>query len=337
LLIAAVAELDLFTWLNMRGPLRAVDVVHGLGLAERPTDVLLTYCAALGLIDRDVNDADRVQITELARQHLVAGSRFDLRSYYTSLAGRPAVTEFGRVLRTGEQAAWASAQCDAEALAAQDTTVAEGDWATRMADVRFASGMTAAMDARAAFLGPALAHAVEDLPIGALLDIGGASGSYAGAVINSRPRARAAVFERAPVDDAARTLLSARGWGDRISVITGDMFTDPLPGGYDVHLYSHVLHDWDAERIENLLVSSFAALPAGGWLLDHDTHVDSDKRGPLPVAQYSVLLMHSTPGKCWSTAELADLARKVGFVDITHSATAGDRGVLRARKPRQHT
>ena len=41
-----------------------------LGLAERPTDVLLTYCAAVGLIHRDVIDGDRMTITELARQHL---------------------------------------------------------------------------------------------------------------------------------------------------------------------------------------------------------------------------------------------------------------------------
>lgn len=34
---------------------------------------------------------------------------------------------------------------------------------------------------------------------------------------------------------------------DRIDVITGDMFAEPLPAGFDVHLYSHVLHDWDRQ------------------------------------------------------------------------------------------
>lgn len=76
------------------------------------------------------------------------------------------------------------------------------------------------------------------------------------------------------------------------------MFTDPLPDGHDVHLFSQVLHDWDAEQVAHLPAASFSALPAGGWLLDHDTHIDADKRGPLPVAEYSVLLMHSTFGNC---------------------------------------
>ena len=63
-----------------------------------------------------------------------------------------------------------------------------------------------------------------------------------------------------------------------------------------------------------LLASSFAALAPGGLLLDHDAHVAADKRGPLPVAEHSVLLMHSTPGKCWSVGELTAMARRVGFV-----------------------
>ena len=184
LLITAVADLDLFTWLTAHGPVRAVDVVDGLGLAERPTDVLLTYCAALGLVERDVNDGDRVHITELARAHLVAESPFDLRPYYGSLAERPTVKEFGRVMRTGERIAWASAGTD-QGLAAKDAPVTGCEWSTRLTDTHFASRITAAMDARAAFLGPALARAVADLPITALLDIGGSSGSYASALSSS--------------------------------------------------------------------------------------------------------------------------------------------------------
>lgn len=320
LLIAAVAELDLFTWLATYGPVRAAELCAELGLAERPADVLLTYCAALGLVDRDVDAGDRITITELGSGHLAAGSPFDLRAYYGSLAERPAVRELAQVLRTGTPAAWASAPD-------------EPDWSGRLDDPAFAERITAAMDARGAYLAPALAAAITDLPITALLDVAGSSGVYSAAVLAGRPEVRAAVFERAPVDTAARTLLCTRGLSGRIDVIGGDMFADPFPAGFDAHLYSHVLHDWDAPRVERLLAASYAALPPGGWLIDHDTHVDADKRGPLAVAEYSVLLMHSTPGKCWSVRELAEMAGRAGFVDVEHRPTAGDRGVLLARKP----
>jgi hypothetical protein len=98
LLIAAVTRLDLFSWLDRRGPVRAADLVAALGLTVRPTDVLLTYCAALGLAERDVIDGDRITITELARQHLVRDAEFDLRAYYGSVAETPAVAELERVL-----------------------------------------------------------------------------------------------------------------------------------------------------------------------------------------------------------------------------------------------
>jgi hypothetical protein len=46
--------------------------------------------------------------------------------------------------------------------------------------------------------------------------------------------------------------------------------------------------------------------------------------------------MHSTPGKCWSTAEFAAIAQRVGYVDITNRQTVCDRSVLLARKPGQY-
>jgi O-methyltransferase domain len=61
--------------------------------------------------------------------------------------------------------------------------------------------------------------------------------------------------------------------------LAGDMFTDPLPGARDLHLFSHVLHDWSEEQVRHLLSASFSALTPGGCLVDHDTHVTR----PRPV------------------------------------------------------
>lgn len=326
LLIAAVAEFDLFTWLAEHGPAPVADARAALGLADRPADVLFTLCAAHGLVDRDLDAGDVVAVTELGRSHLAAGSPLDLRAYYRSLAERPAVAELAHVLRTDEQAAWASA-------APTRASEQDADWSGRLGDVAFAERITAAMDARGAYLAPRLAAAVADVPLGAVLDVGGSSGVYATALLDAHPAAHGTVFERSPVDVAARTLIEARGYRDRLDVVTGDMFGEPLPGGHDVHLFSQVLHDWDRPRVEHLLRASFEALEPGGRLLDHDTHIAGDKRGPLPVAEYSALLMHSTPGKCWSVTELVEIAEEIGFVDVEHRPTVADRGVLLARKP----
>lgn len=318
LLIAAIAELDFFAVVQERDGLTVADVCRELGLDARATDVMVTYFVALGLLERCADG--RVCLTQLAAEHLVAGSPYDLRAYFASMKERPACTQLLSVLRTGQPAAWASADVDQA-------------WAARLDEREFAERITAAMHARGAYLGPALAAAVDDLPARRVLDVGGSSGVYASAMIGRTPELRATVFERPPVDRAARTLLAAAGLADRIEVVTGDMFANPLPGGHDLHLFSHVLHDWGEQEVLQLLGSSYDALEPGGWFIDHDTHIDADKSGPLPVAEYSVLLMHSTPGKCWSVGELEAMLHAVGFRDVECRPTAADRSALIARRP----
>jgi hypothetical protein len=152
--------------------------------------------------------------------------------------------------------------------------------------------------------------------------------------VAQHPHLTATVFERPPVDGIARTMIRKRGFAEKVSVTPGDMFTDALPTGYDLHLYSNVLHDWDFEKVRPLLAASFAALTPGGMLVIHDAHLNADKTGPLPVAKYSALLMSVTEGKCYSTSEMETLLAAAGFRDFAFHPTAADRSILTARKPR---
>ena len=131
---------------------------------------------------------------------------------------------------------------------------------------------------------------------------------------------------------AARA-IAGRGFDDRVRVQAGDMLRDPLPGGHDVHLISNVLHDWDLPAVDRILAASFAALPPGGLLVIHDAHLNAEKTGPLPVAAYSVMLMHGTEGRCYSVAEMFERTSAAGFRDQAFVETAGDRSLVTARKP----
>jgi SAM-dependent methyltransferase len=143
---------------------------------------------------------------------------------------------------------------------------------------------------------------------------------------------RAAVFEKPPVDKVARNAIAQRDYNERVEVIAGDMFKDPLPGDFDVHLISNVLHDWDVPEVRKILSASAAALPSKGLLIIHDAYINADKTGPLPVAAYSAMLMHSTEGKCYSTTEMKRFLNEFGFVEFKYEATAADRGILTAIK-----
>jgi 3-hydroxy-5-methyl-1-naphthoate 3-O-methyltransferase len=315
LLTAAIVDLDFFTWLAGH-PSDLPTICRELGLAPRPVDVMLTLFAASGFVAR-ANDV--FVVTGTAREHLVDGSPFNLKPYYASLKDRPVVRDFSQVLRTGKPANWGG---DRNGF----------DWHRAMEDDTFARSFTAAMDCRGHYLAQALADAIDLRDRERLLDIGGGSGIYACVLAAHHPQLSAIVFDQAPVDRIAATLVAERGCARQVSVRAGSFFTDPWPVHCDAHLFSNVLHDWDAPEVRRLLSLSFASLPVGGLLLIHDAFLNAEKTGPLPVAEYSTILMHSTQGRCYSTTEYAEMLADLGFGAVTFAETAADRGVMTARK-----
>ncbi|MEP6919012.1 MAG: methyltransferase, partial [Acidobacteriota bacterium] len=288
-----------------------------LGLTDRPADVTLTLFSAMGLIEA----RDGVfHVTDTAREHLVAGSPWFLGPYYAALKDRPVCLDLLEVLRTGKPANWGS-QTDVR------------DWHKAMETTEFAASFTAAMDCRGVYLAPAVAKAVNLASRRHLLDIAGGSGIYACVLVTHWPNLRASVLEKPPVDRIAADAIAGRGCSDRVSVIAGDMLAGPIPPVADVHLFSNVLHDWDEPTVRNLLQKSFAALPAGGAVMIHDAHLNADKTGPQHVAEYSVLLMHSTVGRCYSVAEMDNYLTDAGFRQVAYAEGAAARSVITAQKP----
>lgn len=318
LFVAVVSEFDIFTRLAEREATTAEQLAGLLEIDERGADVTLTYLAALGLVERLPDGA--VRVSETAKRHLSAGAEVDLRAY-TSLSSRRAGSRAAvQALRTGQPVAW-------------DVDTGGDDWLNRMAENDFAERFTSAMNARGTFLSPALADVLrESVPARRILDIGGSSGVYACSLVSALPGTSAAVLDLPSVVDASRASIAARGLSDRVDVIAGDMFTE-LPPGFDVHLYSNVWHDWDPASITRLARASFAALPPGGVLVDHDMHLDDTKTGPLRQAEFSVWMMMATVGKCYSTPELAEILAPIGFEDIHLRPTMAGYSVVVARKP----
>jgi hypothetical protein len=317
LLTAALCHLDLFSWLA-ESPADKAAICRAFDLRERPADVMLTLFSAMGHLQ---NDGGIFSLTPMAREHLVKSSPWFIGPYFASVKERPVCQDLLKVLRTDKPANWASLKDEKE-------------WTKAMETSEFAAKFTAAMDCRGAYLGPGMAQKLDCSGQRRLLDIAGGSGIYACALVARHPHLRAAVLEKPPVDAITRQSLSGRGFADRVDVLTGDMFGDSLPDGFDLHLFSNVLHDWDTEQVKLLLGKSFAALPPGGMVVIHDAHINAAKTGPLPVAAYSALLMAITEGKCYSEKEMADMLQAAGFESVTYIPTAADRSVITARKAR---
>lgn len=315
LFITAVAYLDLFSWLD-KNPADLQEVCSSLQIEERPADVMLTLFKSLDLIEEKEG---LYYLTELSKEHLIEPSPWFLGPYISTLKERPTCAEMLKVLKTDKPANWGAKKDEKE-------------WSLAMEDDRFCESFTAGMDSRGAYLAPVLAKTIDLSGYSRLLDIAGASGIYSSAIVSQQPHLTASVLEKPPVDRIAERSINNRKMSGKIGVIAGDMFKDEFPGGFDLHLFSNVLHDWDIREVKTLLENSYRSLNPGGRIMIHDAHLNAEKNGPLPVAEYSVLLMFSTEGRCYSISEMEEMLDETGFSEINHVPTVADRSVITGEK-----
>jgi predicted O-methyltransferase YrrM len=307
LLTAAVAHFNLFGRIAAQ-PMTRTELGQALGLAGRPSVVLTTALRAFGLLNAD--DSGRLHLTDLAREHLLPGSAFDVGDYVSLAANSPGVLAMVECLRSNKPVS-------------HDSGVAfiyrEGV-KSAMENEAAARHFTLALAGRAKNVAPVLAQRVAPDGAKLLLDVGGGTGIYSIALLQRNPGLRAIVFDRPEVVKVAQEFAHAHGVADRLQTLPGDMFRDPLPTA-DMVLLSNILHDWDVAECRTLIGRCAAALAPGGRLLIHDVFLNDALDGPLPMALYSAALFTLTEGRLYSGAEyrgwLAEAGLQAGAVTPT--------------------
>jgi len=317
LLTAAIVHLDLFTWLKNNPSVSTGELRCHFDFTERPADVLLTLARANELIQ---TTEGRHSITPLAEEFLTSDSPWNLHPYYAPIQDTQITKDFLTVLRTGKPANWQ----------AQDYG---SDWHTSMHDEDFARSFTQIMNCRGLAFGQKLAKELTPLleNKSRLLDVGGGSGIYASTMIAAHPHLTGMVMEQTPVDSIAVEEIANHGLSGKLEVITSDMFKEDWPE-CDILLFSNVLHDWDIPEARVLCQKAFTALVKNGLLVIHEAFINDDKTGPLPVAEYSALLMNITQGKCYCPNEYRAILEELNFKVGPYQDTIADRGFMTAIK-----
>lgn len=316
MLIVALKSLDLFTHLANK-PQTLEEICQTFSIHRRPADVLTTFLVASGWL---VCNEGLLSVTQSAREFLVKGSPWYIGPYFPPTSDRPIARDLLECLRTDKPANFASRKN-------------HDDWHKAMETESFAREFTEMMDCRGVFLAQGLAKQLDLTGRKRLLDIAGGSGVYACSLCAHHDGLVATVLEKSPVDRIARQAISERGFGERVSVVAGDLFDERWPTGFDVHLLSNVLHDWNEETVKQILRRSWDSLENGGMMLVHDTFLNESKTGPLHVAEYSILLMHVTQGRCYSEGEITDWASEIGFVMDQRVESGAVRSALVYHKP----
>ncbi len=196
-----------------------------------------------------------------------------------------------------------------------------------------ARSLTLALAGRARNVAPVLARNYPLDSARLLLDVGGGTGIYAIAWLQRHPDLSAVVWDRPEVLKVAREMAESFGVADRLELVPGDMFLDPVPSGADVVLLSNILHDWDMPACRELIRRCVEGLPTGGHLLIHDVFLNDALDGPLAVALYSAALFRLTEGRAYSAAEYRGWLTEAGLAPGSIVPTLVHCGVLPAVKP----
>ncbi len=148
-----------------------------------------------------------------------------------------------------------------------------------------------------------------------LIDLGGATGHLAMAACQRYPMLRAVVFDLPDVIPLAQEQVQASAVADRVEVVAGDFFTDPLPEG-DLFAVGRIVHDWNLDKIHRLLGKVYDRLPEGGGLLVAEKLLDDDKTGPRWATLQSLNMLVAAEGKERTLAEYAGILQAAGFSQI---------------------
>lgn len=291
--LAAAVDLEIFDVLHGRS-MPASMVAAQIGADLRSTTILLDALAALGLLSKQ---ADRYDVpSEVAETLTNQGSRSVL----------PMVQHQANCMRRWVQL---------------PQVVQSGKPANRTPSVRGEAADTAAfIGAMHTISGPVADKVVgrlSPLSFRHLLDVGGASGTWTMAFLRLVPQATATIFDLPDVIPLARERLSVAGFADRVQLVAGDFYTDPLPGGADLVWLGAIAHQNSREQNRALFGKMRDATVPGGVVVVRDVVMDEDHVTPPGGALFAINMLTATPGGgTYTLGEYREDLETAGFGNV---------------------
>jgi hypothetical protein len=233
------------------GPRSAEEIAAAAGVASRPLYRLLRALAGVGVFAQQADGRFGLNPTgELLREH-VADSMWAI----VVMRGEEQEQCWGdllETLRTGEPAF--------ERLFGQPIFdyLAERPEQARIFDT--------AMTGFSGRETRAILDAYDLSGVGTLADIGGGAGTKLADILRRYPAMRGLLFDLPHVVERARPMLEAAGLSKRCDIQGGDFF-ERAPGGADVYVLGHIIHDWDDTTAGRILDNLRRAMSSGARLL----------------------------------------------------------------------
>lgn len=149
-----------------------------------------------------------------------------------------------------------------------------------------------------------------------IMDVGGGTGAFLGAVGIAYPYVQMTLFDLPAVVPAAQARFDDLDIADRLTVVPGSFRDDPLPDGADMISLVRVLYDHADDTVAALLRAVHDALPPGGRILISEPMTGGGKPQRAGDAYFALYCMAMRTGKARSVAEVSALLTQAGFSQV---------------------
>ncbi|HUQ97135.1 MAG TPA: methyltransferase, partial [Chitinophagaceae bacterium] len=163
-------------------------------------------------------------------------------------------------------------------------------------------------------------------------DVGGAGGNLAIQVATHNPTIQSTTFDLPAVQKIATRNIKSAGVADRVQVVSGNFFNDPLPKA-DVITMGNILHDWNLEQKKELIKKAFDALPEGGaFAVIENVIDDARKENAFGLMMSLNMLIETEGGFDYTAANFKTWAKEAGFSRVELMPLTGPASALIAYK-----
>ncbi|XP_070561174.1 acetylserotonin O-methyltransferase-like [Ptychodera flava] len=163
---------------------------------------------------------------------------------------------------------------------------------------------------------PSVVKAFDFSEFKTVCDFGGGTGALAYELCRVYPEMSIKVLELPPVAKVAAKYFEPKdGKSAKVEFVPGDFFEKELPAA-DMYIFSQVFHNWQEDKIHQLLKKAHKALKPGGAVLLVEHLFNNDKTGPPPVAVRCLLMLLGSEGRERNKEEYTKLLEVNGFKDV---------------------
>jgi precorrin-6B methylase 2 len=177
-----------------------------------------------------------------------------------------------------------------------------------------------------------LAHNFDFSAYHTLCDIGGSGANLSIHVVKNNEHMRCISFDLPPVNPVATKNVYKMGLSDKITVRSGDFFTDEFPKS-DVITMGNILHDWGTKDKVMLIKKAYDALPHGGALIVIENIIDNERNKNAFGLLMSINMMIETDeGFDFTAEDFESWANEAGFREISLMPLTGPASAIIAIK-----